>query len=124
VLERELGVVSGVGRGDGERAGQREQLIQHSGEQTAIKSIKLPYLSLLSSLDLQISCCNMIPTGASAAVLKPSDPIPVDAVSVEGPNFDKTHTFHDFMKSYERIGFQANSLGKAIDIVNKMVRKQ
>ena len=64
----------------------------------------------------------MIPTGASAAVLKPSDPIPQDAVPVEGPNFEKKLSFQDFMTSYERIGFQANSLGKAIGIVDKMVR--
>lgn len=64
----------------------------------------------------------MIPTGASAAVLKPSDPIPHDAVPVQGPDFEKKLSFQDFMSSYERIGFQANSLGKAIDIVDKMVR--
>ena len=64
----------------------------------------------------------MIPTGASAAVLKPSDPIPHDAVPVQGPNFENKLSFQDFMTSYERIGFQANSLGKAIDIVDKMVR--
>ncbi|TEB30233.1 deoxyhypusine synthase [Coprinellus micaceus] len=62
----------------------------------------------------------MIPTGASAAVLKPSDPIPHDAVPVQGPNFEKKLSFQDFMTSYERIGFQANSFGKAIDIVDKM----
>lgn len=73
----------------------------------------LPQISLLHT---------MIPTGASAAVLKPSDPVARDAVSVQGPDFDQKHTFQEFMSSYERIGFQANSLGKAIDIVDKMVR--
>lgn len=62
-----------------------------------------------------------IPTGASAAVLQPSEPIPADAVSVEGPNFEKNLSLQDFIASYERIGFQANSLGRAIEIVNKMV---
>ncbi|KAF8915872.1 DHS-like NAD/FAD-binding domain-containing protein [Mucidula mucida] len=61
-----------------------------------------------------------IPTGASAAVLQPSEPIPADAVSVEGPNFEKNLSLQDFIASYERIGFQANSLGRAIEIVNKM----
>jgi deoxyhypusine synthase len=65
----------------------------------------------------------MIPAGASAAVLKPSDPVSEDAVPVQGPNFDQKLSFQDFLQSYERIGFQANSLGKAIDIVNKMVRR-
>ncbi|RPD67346.1 Deoxyhypusine synthase [Lentinus tigrinus ALCF2SS1-7] len=61
-----------------------------------------------------------IPTGASAAVLKPSDPVPDFAVSVEGPNFDEEISLQKLLASYTRIGFQANSLGKAIDIVNKM----
>jgi deoxyhypusine synthase len=30
-------------------------------------------------------------------------------------------TLETLLDSYERIGFQANSLGKAINIVNKMV---
>ena len=62
-----------------------------------------------------------IPAGASSAVLKPSDPISNDAVSVQGPNFDRPLDLQQFISSYERIGFQANSLGKAIHIVNKMV---
>lgn len=63
-----------------------------------------------------------IPSGASSAVLKPSDPVPEDAVTVQGPNFDEHLTLNDFLSSYERIGFQANHLGRAINVVNKMVR--
>jgi deoxyhypusine synthase len=62
-----------------------------------------------------------IPTGASAAVLQRSDPISDNAISVQGPNFDTPLSLLQFLQSYERIGFQANSLGRAIDIVNKMV---
>ena len=62
-----------------------------------------------------------IPAGASSAVLKPSEPVSEDAVSVQGPNFDNPLDLQQFISSYERIGFQANSLGKAIHIVNKMV---
>ncbi|KAF9495688.1 Deoxyhypusine synthase [Pleurotus eryngii] len=62
----------------------------------------------------------MIPSGASAAVLQPSEPVPSDAVSVKGPNFEKSHTLQDFLGTYSRIGFQAQSLGKAIEIVNNM----
>lgn len=60
------------------------------------------------------------PSSASAAVLLPSDPIPDTAVSVQGPNFDNPLTIQELLESYERIGFQANSLGQAISIVNKM----
>lgn len=62
-----------------------------------------------------------VPSGAASAVLKPSDPISDDAVSVQGPNFDYPLSLQDLLDSYRRIGFQANSLGKAIDVVNKMV---
>ena len=62
-----------------------------------------------------------IPTAASAAVLQRSDPISDGAISVQGPNFDAPLSLLQFLQSYERIGFQANSLGRAIDIVNKMV---
>lgn len=64
-----------------------------------------------------------IPSGASSAVLKPSDPVPEDAVTVQGPNFDEPLTLDAFLSSYERIGFQANHLGRAINVVNKMVRR-
>lgn len=63
-----------------------------------------------------------IPAGASAAVLKPSEPMPDFAVTVEGPNFDEEMSLEKLLDSYTRIGFQANSLGRAIEIVNKMVR--
>lgn len=62
-----------------------------------------------------------IPSAASAAVLQHSDPMPDAAISVQGPNFDEPLSLQQFLGSYERIGFQANSLGKAIDIVNRMV---
>lgn len=62
-----------------------------------------------------------IPAGLSSAILKASDSVPEDATSVQGPNFDKPLDLQQFVSSYERIGFQANSLGKAIHIVNKMV---
>ncbi|KAL7282286.1 Deoxyhypusine synthase [Trametes coccinea BRFM310] len=61
-----------------------------------------------------------IPSDASAAVLKPSEPMPDFAVSVEGPNFEEEMSLQKLLESYKRIGFQANSLGQAIDIVNKM----
>lgn len=62
-----------------------------------------------------------IPSGASAAVLQHSEPVPESFVSVEGPNFDNNLGLQDLLGSYERIGFQATSLGRAIHIVDKMV---
>lgn len=63
----------------------------------------------------------LVPSGASAAVLQPSEAIPDTAVSVQGPDFDKSLNLQDLLYSYERIGFQATSLGRAINIINKMV---
>jgi deoxyhypusine synthase len=74
---------------------------------------------MTSKTDLEV-----IPPGASAAVLQRSHPISDDAISVQGPNFDTPLSLQQFLQSYERIGFQANSLGRAIDIVNKMVGSQ
>ena len=65
---------------------------------------------------------SVVPAGAAAAVMMHSEPVPEDAVSVVGPNFDDSMSLQQFLDSYKRIGFQANHLGKAIDIVNKMVR--
>ncbi|KAL1735983.1 DHS-like NAD/FAD-binding domain-containing protein [Schizophyllum commune] len=61
-----------------------------------------------------------VPSAASAAVLQRSEKIPESAVPVVGPNFEKPLSLQEFLGSYERIGFQANSLGKAINIINKM----
>ncbi|KAF8639702.1 hypothetical protein AX17_000964 [Amanita inopinata Kibby_2008] len=61
-----------------------------------------------------------IPQGAAAAILQPSEPVPDTAVSVEGPNFDNLFSLEQFISTYERIGFQATSLGRAIGIVNRM----
>ncbi|OSX60145.1 hypothetical protein POSPLADRAFT_1148134 [Postia placenta MAD-698-R-SB12] len=66
------------------------------------------------------STTNAIPSGASAAVLKASEPVPEAAVAVEGPNFDEPISLQQLLENYKRIGFQASSLAKAIDIVNKM----
>lgn len=63
-----------------------------------------------------------VPAEASAAVLQPSEPIPDSTISVHGPDFEKKPSLQELLKSYERIGFQASSLGRAIDIVNRMVR--
>ncbi|KIM28617.1 hypothetical protein M408DRAFT_329382 [Serendipita vermifera MAFF 305830] len=60
------------------------------------------------------------PDQAKAAVLVQSAPIPDDAVSVSGPDFTKIKDIRGFMESYARIGFQATSLARAIEIVQNM----
>lgn len=62
-----------------------------------------------------------VPSGAQAAILKESDPVPDDAVPVRGPDFDSPLDLQGFLGSYEKIGFQATSFGRAIDIVDSMV---
>ncbi|KAG8898872.1 Deoxyhypusine synthase [Tulasnella sp. 403] len=61
-----------------------------------------------------------VPQQAAAAVLVHSAPIPSDAIPVQGPNFDHPQSLHSLLASYQQIGFQATSLGKAIHIVDKM----
>lgn len=63
---------------------------------------------------------SQVPPGAAEAVLQPSHPVLDSAVFVEGPDFETDVSLQQLLQSYERIGFQANSLGKAIDIVNRM----
>ncbi|ELU41414.1 deoxyhypusine synthase [Rhizoctonia solani AG-1 IA] len=61
------------------------------------------------------------PATAAAAVLVQSHPVPDNAMPIKGPDFDSPLDLNALLGGYERIGFQATSLGKAIDIVNKMV---
>ncbi|KAI6035344.1 Deoxyhypusine synthase [Pisolithus orientalis] len=63
---------------------------------------------------------SQVPREAAEAILQPSFPVPESAISVEGPDFETDLSLQQLLQSYERIGFQANSLGKAIDIVNRM----
>lgn len=60
------------------------------------------------------------PAAAAAAVLVHSQPVPEDAVPIRGPDFDSPLDLNTLLGGYERIGFQATSLGRAIHIVNKM----
>ncbi|KAF8313068.1 Deoxyhypusine synthase [Clavulina sp. PMI_390] len=60
------------------------------------------------------------PSGAQAAVLVQSAPIPEDAKAVQGPDFEKKQDLNSFLESYEKIGFQATSFGRAVQIVNNM----
>jgi len=63
---------------------------------------------------------SQIPDGVAAALLHPSEAVPETAISVQGPNFEKNLSLQDLLGSFERIGFQATSFGRAIAIVNRM----
>lgn len=58
---------------------------------------------------------------AHASVLAPSEALPDNAVHVQGPDMSKPIDLIDLLKSYEKIGFQATGLARAIEIVEKMV---
>ena len=65
------------------------------------------------------------PSGATDAVLKPSDPVPEGAVPVKGLDFDafadRNITVAELVENLANVGFQATSIGQAADIVNGMV---
>ena len=58
---------------------------------------------------------------AHASVLTPSEAIPPNAVHIEGPDLSNPVGLVDLLKSYEKIGFQATGLARAIEIVENMV---
>jgi len=68
------------------------------------------------------------PSGATDAVLKPSDPVPEGAVPVQGLDFDnfkgRNVSAAELVESMGRMGFQASSIGQAAKIVDGMVCKQ
>ena len=65
------------------------------------------------------------PTGAADAVLKPSDPVPEGAIPVEGLDFDhyadRNMTVAEMVSGMANMGFQASSIGQAVEIVDGMV---
>jgi deoxyhypusine synthase len=68
------------------------------------------------------------PAGVTDAVLKPSDPVPAEAVPVRGLDFDafadRNITVAELVENLKNVGFQATSIGQAVDIVDGMVRKR
>lgn len=67
------------------------------------------------------------PSGATNAVLKPSDPVPKGAMPVKGLEFDdfkdRNVTVPEMLEGMAEMGFQASSLGQAVQIVDGMVCK-
>ncbi|SMR57151.1 unnamed protein product [Zymoseptoria tritici ST99CH_1E4] len=64
------------------------------------------------------------PIGVADAVLKPSDPVPADAIPVKGLDFDafkdRDITVAELVDHLKHVGFQATAIGQAVDIVNGM----
>ena len=69
---------------------------------------------------------------AAAAVLVQSEPMPADAIKVEGTDFTRLQkesvargsgiTVDELLSSMATTGFQATSLGKAVEVIEQMVR--
>jgi deoxyhypusine synthase len=66
-----------------------------------------------------------VPSGAAAAVLKPSDPVPEGARPVQGIDFNdyaqRSITVEELVGGMANMGFQATSVGEAVRIINDMV---
>ena len=66
-----------------------------------------------------------VPSHATDAVLKPSDPIPDGAQEVKGIEFDKFRdrdiTVQELVSGMAHMGFQASAVSDAVDIINDMV---
>ena len=64
------------------------------------------------------------PSGATDAVLKPSDPVPAEAMPVKGLDFndfrDRDITVAELAENMASMGFQATSVGQAVKIINGM----
>jgi deoxyhypusine synthase len=65
------------------------------------------------------------PSGATDAVLKPSDPVPEGSRQVQGIDFNqyasRSITVEELVGGYANMGFQATSVGEAVRIINNMV---
>jgi len=66
------------------------------------------------------------PTSVTAAVLKPSDPIPNNAQQVDGIDFNqyvgRDITVAEMASGMTNMGFQASAVSEAVRIINGMVR--
>ena len=67
-----------------------------------------------------------VPTTATAAVLKPSEPVATGSKTVKGIDFNdfkgRDVTVVELLKHMDVMGFQAMNLAKAIQIIDEMVR--
>ncbi|KND05101.1 deoxyhypusine synthase [Spizellomyces punctatus DAOM BR117] len=61
------------------------------------------------------------PSSAVQAVLVQSEPMPAQSVKVQGYDFNNGVDYSALLASYSRTGYQATSLGQAIDEINRMI---
>ncbi|XP_075994870.1 deoxyhypusine synthase [Genypterus blacodes] len=61
---------------------------------------------------------------ASEAVFKPSCDLPEDMLKIQGYDFNKGVDHKALLKSFLTTGFQASSLGLAIEQINQMIEKR
>lgn len=80
------------------------------------------YPSPLAPAKMTTNAASSDTNAAHASVLMPSEAIPEDALHIKGPDFNNAITLQDLLTSYEKIGFQATGLAKAIKIIEDMVR--
>uniref|UniRef100_A0A8C6U6I9 deoxyhypusine synthase n=1 Tax=Neogobius melanostomus TaxID=47308 RepID=A0A8C6U6I9_9GOBI len=64
------------------------------------------------------------PSVAMEAVLKPSCELPEDMLKIKGYDFNQGVDLQAVLKSYLTTGFQASSLGLAIQEINNMIEKR
>jgi hypothetical protein len=78
------------------------------------------------SLQFKMAENGAAPSGATDAVLKPSDPVPEGAMPVKGLDFNDFKnvdiTAAELVTNMAQMGFQASSIGQAAKIVDGMVR--
>jgi len=63
------------------------------------------------------------PIKALEAVLLNSISMPQDAIKIQGYDFNDGLNYENLIQSYFTTGYQATNLGKAIEEINKMVKK-
>lgn len=77
------------------------------------------------SLQFRMTENSAAPSGATDAVLKPSDPVPEGAMPVKGLDFNDFKnvdiTAAELVANMAQMGFQASSIGQAAKIVDGMV---
>ncbi|KAJ3292888.1 hypothetical protein HK104_004926 [Borealophlyctis nickersoniae] len=65
---------------------------------------------------------SQLPSSAAAAVLVQSVSMPEGTSQVSGYDFNKGINYEELFKSYIRTGYQATSVGQAIEEINRMIR--
>ncbi|KAL0223661.1 hypothetical protein P9112_003051 [Eukaryota sp. TZLM1-RC] len=62
------------------------------------------------------------PSVAASAVLVQSDQLPEDSIPVKGYDWDQPFDINKLFESYLTSGFQATQLGKAINVINNLIK--